>query len=701
MKKICPHSDANGNWARRRLAPVFYLFAALAGLSTTGHAQIFSDDFTRGTDPGPLAPWLTSQSTNWMVTGGVLRGGTNAPQSYGNVYLTNNWINYSVQARLQFPVGVFGGGIGGRLNTNSGAHYAAWIYPEGSSGGSNVLKLIKFQTWTTYGYTNASYIPMQEVNLASVGTDFHTVKLSFQANLITVFYDGDQVMSMTDAEPTPYLSGGISADMWTDTIGYTMSVDDVAVTEINPIANNDSYSIVSGLTLSVPAPGILSNDVAGSSNISAVLATAPTHGTFSLNANGSFTYKATNNFSGTDAFTYRANDGVSNSTLATVTLNVGSNHPPVAVNDSYSTLTNAALTVGAPGVLGNDTDADGNSLTALLVTGPANGSLSLNTNGGFTYTPNAGFSGTNTFTYRATDGLATSSIATVTISVLSVVPLFSDDFVRGTDPGPLTPWIAQSGAWTVTGGSMKAGTNALQSYGFVYITNTWTNYSVEARLQFPTNAFGGGVGLCLNPFTGAHYGAWVYPEGSAGGSNVFKLVKFQNWSTFGYNGSNGAPNGLPIQQVSLAAVGTNAHTVKLAFQTNQLTAFFDDDQMMSVTDSEVTTYPSGAISLDMWTETNAYTMTFDHVQVLKLGDDTIAARSLPLQIQSINVANEIATLSWNAIVGRTYRMQYKNALTNGTWVDIAPDIVATNTLASGTNGISSVGQRFYRIALLP
>jgi VCBS repeat-containing protein len=669
----------------------------LLGLSAPLRAQLFSDNFTRGTDPGPLAPWLVSQSTNWVVTGGVLRGGTNVPQSYGYAYITNTWINYSVQARLQFAVGVFGGGIGGRLNTNNGAHYAAWIYPEGSPGGSNILKLVKFQTWTTYGYTNSSYIPMHQVNLEVVSTNFHTLKLLFQTNLITVFYDSNQVMSVTDVEPLPYLSGGISADMWTDTIGYTMAVDDVLVTEVAPIANNDSYSAVSGFALNIPAPGILTNDIAGSNNVTAILASGPAHGSFSLNANGSFSYTATNNFTGSDSFIYRATDGISNSPIATVTLTVGPNHPPITTNDSYVTPSNTTLTVSAPGVLANDTDIDGTSLTAVLVTGPANGSLSFSTNGGFTYTPTSGFTGTNTFTYRATDGVSTSSIATATISVLAVVPLFSDDFTRGADPGPLSPWIAQSGTWTVTGGTLKAGTNIAMSYGFAYITNTWTNYSGQARLQFPSNAFGGGVGLCLNPFTGAHYGAWVYPEGSAGGSNLFKIVKFQNWSAFGYNGSNG----VPMQQVSLASVGTNWHTVKLAFQTNQLTAFFDGIQLLTKIDTEAQPYPSGVVSVDMWTDTNGYSMFFDDVQVEKLGDDQIAARPPALQIQSITLDNNTATVTWSAAVGRTYRMQYKDALTNGNWTDVVPGIVATNSIATATNGVAAVNRRFYRVALLP
>ena len=60
--------------------------------------------------------------------------------------------------------------------------------------------------------------------------------------------------------------------------------------------------------------------------------------------------------------------------------------------------------MAAPGVLANDTDVDGNPLTAALVTGPAHGTLALNANGSFTYTPTANYNGADSFTYTASDG---------------------------------------------------------------------------------------------------------------------------------------------------------------------------------------------------------------------------------------------------------------------------------------------------------
>ena len=142
---------------------------------------------------------------------------------------------------------------------------------------------------------------------------------------------------------------------------------------------------------------------------------------------------------------------------------------PEAQDDSYSATVDTTLNVAPPGVLVNDTAGIGTNLTAVLVNGPANGTLNLNADGSFSYTPAAGFVGTDSFTYQANDGVTNSSTATVTLSVWPVGTLFADDFTRPTDPGTLSPWVAQSGKWTVTGGLLEGGPNALNSYGFVYL----------------------------------------------------------------------------------------------------------------------------------------------------------------------------------------------------------------------------------------
>ncbi|WP_432799176.1 PKD domain-containing protein [Poriferisphaera sp. WC338] len=97
-----------------------------------------------------------------------------------------------------------------------------------------------------------------------------------------------------------------------------------------------------------------------------------------------------------------------------------SNTAPVTVADSYNTNENVQLVVPASGVLSNDTDSDGDSLSAIKVTDPTNGSVTLNSDGSFTYTPNTGYIGQDSFTYKANDGTQDGNTATVDITVNSV-----------------------------------------------------------------------------------------------------------------------------------------------------------------------------------------------------------------------------------------------------------------------------------------
>jgi len=90
--------------------------------------------------------------------------------------------------------------------------------------------------------------------------------------------------------------------------------------------------------------------------------------------------------------------------------------PPVAGDDRYTTAQNTRLVV-APGVMSNDSDANGDVLSVRLVTDVTSGTLVLNLNGSFTYTPVADWTGTAQFTYRVWDGTSFSHTATVTITV--------------------------------------------------------------------------------------------------------------------------------------------------------------------------------------------------------------------------------------------------------------------------------------------
>jgi VCBS repeat-containing protein len=162
--------------------------------------------------------------------------------------------------------------------------------------------------------------------------------------------------------------------------------------------------------------------------LSFAIGTTPTHGSLgtigsvtcgSGTCTASVTYTPDLNYNGVDSFTYKANDGSADSSFATVTITIAPvNDAPVANNDSSSTDEDTPLNVGAPGVLGNDTDTESSPLTAVLVTGPTHAaSFTLNSDGSFDYTPTANYSGPDSFTYKANDGSADSNAATVSLTV--------------------------------------------------------------------------------------------------------------------------------------------------------------------------------------------------------------------------------------------------------------------------------------------
>ena len=186
-----------------------------------------------------------------------------------------------------------------------------------------------------------------------------------------------------------------------------------------PVAVDDAYSVEGNMVLSVSAPGLLGNDSHTKGDpLTAAVASEPSHGTVTVNDDGSFTYTPEPNFTGTDSFTYRANDGLADSGSATVTITIiPPNRAPVATDDTYSISEDGSLGLAVPGVLGNDNDPDGDAMTARVVSDPSAGSLIFKSDGSLSYVPNRDFHGSDSFTYVANDGTVDSNVATVEILV--------------------------------------------------------------------------------------------------------------------------------------------------------------------------------------------------------------------------------------------------------------------------------------------
>lgn len=259
-----------------------------------------------------------------------------------------------------------------------------------------------------------------------LGNDNDLSGNSLNATLVSGTSNGVLVLNPDGAfsyTPNPHFNGTDSFTYRADSssVNGNLATVTIAVTAVNddPVASNDSYVVMEDNSLVVDAPGVLvnDNDLDGNS-LTAVLVSTTTNGVLNFNSDGSFSYTPNSDFTGTDSFTYLANDGVSDSNVAMVTLTVTEiNDIPMAINDSYETNVGSALLVAMPGVLGNDVDPEGNPLAAILVTEPIFGTVTLNADGSFEYLPAENFTGSDSFSYKVTDGGADSNVAMVIISV--------------------------------------------------------------------------------------------------------------------------------------------------------------------------------------------------------------------------------------------------------------------------------------------
>jgi len=170
--------------------------------------------------------------------------------------------------------------------------------------------------------------------------------------------------------------------------------------------------------------------------------TPPANGTLVLNADGTFTYTPNPDFNGADSFEYEICDGGTPALCdtATVTIDIGGvNDAPVAADDTETTQEDTDL---ISDVLPNDSDIDGDPLTASVVTAPANGTLVLNPDGTYTYTPNADFNGTDSFEYEICDNgtpeLCDTAVVNITIESVNDAPIAEDDSYSTSEDTPLS-----------------------------------------------------------------------------------------------------------------------------------------------------------------------------------------------------------------------------------------------------------------------
>jgi hypothetical protein len=213
-------------------------------------------------------------------------------------------------------------------------------------------------------------------------------------------------------------------------VGVDATVNELVVdTNIAPVAADDAYNVIVDvpLTTVLGVNDLLLNDIDPDGDplvVDVVPVSGPSNGVVVLNADGTFTYTPNLGYIGPDSFVYRITDGRGGQSQATVNITVDPVQiAPIAVDDAFIMLEDGSMVIDAlSGMLANDSDPNTDPIivNTTPVTGPANGTLTMAADGSFTYTPNANFNGSDSFTYELQDDRGGTDQATVDITITPV-----------------------------------------------------------------------------------------------------------------------------------------------------------------------------------------------------------------------------------------------------------------------------------------
>jgi len=186
----------------------------------------------------------------------------------------------------------------------------------------------------------------------------------------------------------------------------------ISITGVNdaPTSTSDSKRMLKDTLLNIP---LIANDIDGDTLTYSVV-TAPEHGTVSITGSTA-TYTPEANYNGSDIFTFKVNDGTVDSNTASVTITIESvNDAPVSTTASATSAEDTSVEIALTA-----TDMDGDTLTYSVVTAPEHGTVSI-TGSTATYTPEANYNGSDSFTFKASDGLVDSNTSSVNLTITSV-----------------------------------------------------------------------------------------------------------------------------------------------------------------------------------------------------------------------------------------------------------------------------------------
>ena len=265
-----------------------------------------------------------------------------------------------------------------------------------------------------------------EVTVTAGNASNGTVTKDATTGVFTYTHDGSDTTSdsfvLTATELANTQNNGLNLLSGTKTVQITITAVNDAPVALASLLDVDEGGSTNGTFAFTDSD---------SQSVTTSVTTQPTNGTVTISADNpaSYTYTHDGSETVTDEFTFNVNDGALSSS-ATITVAVNpTNDAPIAVDDVYYISATDTIIINKPGVgvLGNDSDPEKNNFTAVLVSNPQNGELTLNSDGTFMFVPQVSTTGafvTDSFTYAPVDeSQSQGNTATVTLNAATLIPI--------------------------------------------------------------------------------------------------------------------------------------------------------------------------------------------------------------------------------------------------------------------------------------
>jgi hypothetical protein len=534
------------------------------------------------------AGWIISPMKNgsgWSVA--------NSTYNYSGLGLSQScagnasWTDYNFDTNIKLSnLNNYPGGVRGRVNPATGAGYAVWLYP-----GSNTIILYKVSQWDI----NAGLAVLAQAPLTFDATAYHDLNLVFWGSQISVYWDGNFLMTATDST---YSAGYVCMDANNQPISYE-NVRVAASQNAATLSATPASLTFSSAGGSVPAPQTVAIGTGTAATtwaittsgawLTAAASSAITPANMTVTANPTGLAKGIYNGSVT-VFA----PGATNSPLViTVTLAVSNavlSTAPASLTffgatDVNPQSQNISITNTGTGSLTWTAANDVSWISLGATSGTAPSSLVVSANA--TSLPVGQYSGNVTIS----SGDVYSGPAKIPVSLQVGTSLFTDNFSSGSAANWTASPLGNAAGWSVVNNAFQYNGGGLtQQYAG---SSSWTNYTAAVDFTLSSlNDYPGGLRGRVNTSTGASYGVWVYPA-----QGLLKLYRIGQWNI-------DADFTLLATSGSISIDTTNWHNLRLSFNGSQIQVYYDNALAIQANDSS---YSQGAIALDVSNQPIAFT----------------------------------------------------------------------------------------------